>query len=80
MLFRSSLLPVLHSADAVAQDTAAFWESKGQLEKPVKPNGLLDFIGLGPKNRNAGTSGADAEIGPGVYITDDPEMYVLFTL
>ena len=71
---------MLYSADAVAQDTAAFWESKGQLEKPVKPNGLLDFIGLGPKNRNAGTSGADAEIGPGVYITDDPEMYVLFTL
>ena len=27
-----------------------------------------------------GTSGADAEIGPGVYITDDPEMYVLFAL
>ncbi|KAJ6577590.1 hypothetical protein B0H19DRAFT_564102 [Mycena capillaripes] len=51
-------------------DTAAFWAQKGQLERPVKPDGFFDFIGLGPKS-TSGTSGADAEIGPGVYVTDD---------
>ena len=55
------------------QDTAAFWTQKGQLEKPVKADGFFDFIGLGPKS-SSGTSGADAEIGPGVYVTDDQDM------
>ena len=40
----------------------------------MKSDGLLDFLGLGPQK--AGTSGADAEIGPGVYVTDDKQMYV----
>ncbi|KAI1785843.1 hypothetical protein LXA43DRAFT_100295 [Ganoderma leucocontextum] len=59
-------------------DTAAFWESKGQLEKPVKADGVLDFLGLGPKGTTAGTSGADAEIGPGVYVTDDQDIAIAF--
>ena len=59
----------------IEQDTASFWAEKGQLERPVKSDGALDFLGLGPKT-TAGKSGADAEIGPGVYITDQQEMYV----
>jgi hypothetical protein len=55
------------------QDTASFWEQKGQLERPVKPDGFFDYIGLGPRSSH-GTSGADAELGPGVYVTDDREM------
>ncbi|KAJ6538977.1 hypothetical protein B0H19DRAFT_1269353 [Mycena capillaripes] len=58
-------------------DTATFWASKGQLEKPVKADGFFDFIGLGPKS-NSGTSGADAELGPGVYVTDDHEIAIAF--
>ena len=39
----------------------------------------FDFIGLGPKS-SSGTSGADAEIGPGVYVTDDQDMCVFSSL
>jgi hypothetical protein len=57
-------------------DTAAFWAEKGQLAKPTAKTGIFDFI-LGPKSKTPpGSSGADAEIGPGVYVTDDQDMCV----
>ena len=59
------------------QDTAAFWAQKGQIEKPVKADGILDLFGLGPTSKTAkGTSGANQEIGAGLYVTDDQFMYV----
>ncbi|KAH9932705.1 uncharacterized protein BXZ73DRAFT_101247 [Epithele typhae] len=58
-------------------DTAAFWAQQGQLAKPTKADGLFDFIGLGPKSA-AGSSGADAENGPGVYVTDDKAIAIAF--
>ena len=57
------------------QDTAALWKEKGQLVKPTKASGFFDFLGLGP-SKDAGRSGADAENGPGLYVTDDIDMYV----
>ena len=44
----------------------------------MKKTGLLDFLGLAPNN--VGTSGADAELGPGLYVTDDKETYVHLSL
>ncbi|KAH9919181.1 uncharacterized protein BXZ73DRAFT_105010 [Epithele typhae] len=58
-------------------DTATFWAAKGQLEKPVKPSGFFDFFDFSSK-QSAGTSGADAENGPGVYITDDKDIAIAF--
>ncbi|KAI1785272.1 hypothetical protein LXA43DRAFT_147172 [Ganoderma leucocontextum] len=58
-------------------DTAAFWATKGHIEKPVKADGFLDFLGIGTKV-TAGTSGADAEIGPGLYVADNKETGILF--
>ncbi|PIL32792.1 hypothetical protein GSI_04909 [Ganoderma sinense ZZ0214-1] len=52
-------------------DTAAFWAAKGHIEKPVKADGFLDFLGIGSGSSTAGTSGADAEIGPGLYVADN---------
>ena len=48
------------------------WTQQGKLVKPVKKSGFLDFFGLGPTS--TGTSGANAELGPGVYVTDDKQM------
>ena len=72
-------LPATHALTRrfILQDTAAFWQSQGQLEQPVQADGLLDFLGLGPNTTTTdGTSGADTEIGPGVYVIDDQETYV----
>ncbi|KAF8308329.1 hypothetical protein DL93DRAFT_2231705 [Clavulina sp. PMI_390] len=40
-------------------DTAALWEKTGSVVKPVRDDGSV-----------AGTSGLDAELGPGLYISD----------
>nr|VWO95941.1 Protein kinase domain-containing protein [Ganoderma boninense] len=57
-------------------DTAAFWTSQGQLEQPLNPDGLLDFLGLGPNTTDGTGSGAESAIGPGVYVVDDQETCV----
>ena len=43
--------------------------------KPTKASGFFDFLGLGP-TKDAGRSGADAENGPGLYVTDNIDMCV----
>jgi len=54
---------------------AAFWKTEGELVKPpakTVTQALFDFVnGLGTTVK-AGTSGADQELGLGVYVTDDP--------
>ncbi|KAM5545045.1 hypothetical protein V8D89_001156 [Ganoderma adspersum] len=57
-------------------DTAAFWASKGHIEKPVKADGFLDFLGIGSKSAK-GTSGANAEIGPGLYLADKKDTSIV---
>jgi len=49
----------------VAQNTAALWASEGEVVKPVKDDGSV-----------AGKSVLDAELGPGLYLTDTLGMYV----
>ncbi|KAH9913569.1 uncharacterized protein BXZ73DRAFT_55449, partial [Epithele typhae] len=58
-------------------DTAAFWAQQGQLEKPTKATGFFDFFDF-DSNQAAGSSGADAENGPGVYVTDDKDIAIAF--
>jgi len=48
-----------------AQKTAALWASKGAVEKPTNDDGSV-----------AGKSGLDAELGPGLYLTDTLSVYV----
>jgi hypothetical protein len=49
----------------VGQDTAALWTNKGTVVKPTKDDGSV-----------AGKSVLDAELGPGLYLTDTPSVYV----
>ncbi|KAH9934480.1 uncharacterized protein BXZ73DRAFT_45745, partial [Epithele typhae] len=58
-------------------DTAAFWKQQGQLAKPTKATGFFDFFDF-DSNQAAGSSGADAENGPGVYVTDDKDIAIAF--
>jgi hypothetical protein len=49
----------------VVQNTAALWASKGAVVKPTNEDGSV-----------AGKSGLDAELGPGLYLTDTLTVYV----
>ena len=59
-------------SDLIAfQATAAFWASNGgRITKPPGNTGILDFLGVTSPSAQ-GTSKADEEFGPGLYITDD---------
>ncbi|THH17747.1 hypothetical protein EW146_g3116 [Bondarzewia mesenterica] len=48
--------------------TASLWESSGSIVRPPGPKGVFDFLAL---TATKGTSGADAELGPGLYIADE---------
>ncbi|KDR73036.1 hypothetical protein GALMADRAFT_142731 [Galerina marginata CBS 339.88] len=61
--------------------TADFWTNQNFISKPPsKSNSFFDFIGgiLSPKGGSSGSSGADAELGPGLYVTDDPDIASAF--
>ncbi|KAK6963232.1 hypothetical protein R3P38DRAFT_3554375, partial [Favolaschia claudopus] len=58
--------------------TAQFWKEKGAVLKPPPTTSTYDFPGLtvlvnffSSRKNNDGSSGADAELGSGLYITDD---------
>jgi hypothetical protein len=51
-------------------DTAQLWAKNGYISKPTAKTGLFDFNFFGPKTAG-GTSNADAELGPGLYVTDE---------
>ncbi|KAF8868799.1 hypothetical protein CPB84DRAFT_1969153 [Gymnopilus junonius] len=58
--------------------TATFWEKQGFISKPPSPdNSVWDYIG-GLITGTGGSSGADAELGPGLYVTDDPHIALAF--
>ncbi|KAJ7121831.1 hypothetical protein C8R43DRAFT_959425 [Mycena crocata] len=50
-------------------ETAAFWKKQGAVLKPPSKKSFLDFLTLG--RVGDGSSIGDAELGPGLYITDD---------
>lgn len=60
------------------QRTAQFWKEKGAVLKPPATTSTFDYPGLtvlvsffSLQKPSEGSSGADAELGSGLYITDD---------
>ncbi|KAJ7142069.1 hypothetical protein C8R43DRAFT_1199973, partial [Mycena crocata] len=66
------------------QRTAAFWKQQGSVLKPPATTSTFDFPGLTAlvgsfsSQTGDGTSGADAELGAGLYITDDLTLAFAF--
>ncbi|KAJ7103897.1 hypothetical protein C8R44DRAFT_345882 [Mycena epipterygia] len=59
--------------------TAAFWQQQGAVLKPPATTSKFDFLGLlGLTGAGSGSSGADAELGPGLYVTDDMTTALFF--
>lgn len=49
---------------------------QGAILKPPETTSKFDFLGLLGLRGGSGNSGADAELGPGLYVTDDMTTYV----